>query len=642
MTAAQAQTQPQPMPPLVPIESFAKMDQYYNLVMSPDGKHLAVTVRVPVGARTVPMLSFYSLPDLKLESVIRMPLFQVPGDYIWVSNKRLVVQKAIEVGTRERPQYTGELLAMDFDGKNQQYLFGWDVLNYGRNRYGHDDGYAYPLYVYKALNDHFLAGTYQWDHDESALYDFDSRTGIRKLVTTLKSRNASFVVDNDGMPRFAKGSDEEGYARVWRINEATSEWSVFTTGKQTVSLTPVHFSPDNSKFYAWETQEKGYAKLISQDMATGERKVLAEDAHGDVGTILTGVPYSAPFSAYSTVGRPKISYFDMANPDTPLLQDMSRQFPDHSVIHVSESADQSKVMLQMISDRDPGAYYLYDRKTNKADMLFAAMEDIDPDQMAERRPITYKARDGQELDGYLTLPLFKSAQKPPLILIPHGGPRGPRDSWYFDSDAQFLANRGYAVLQVNFRSSGGRGMAFMDLGNRQWGGKIMDDLVDGVQWATAQGEVDGTRMCVFGASFGGYAALMLAAREPDLFKCAVGYAGVYDIALMQKEDGVAGNSRRIAWNKRMFGEDEAEWKRYSPHLNAASIKAGVLLIHGGKDKTAPEEHAFLMKRALEKAGHPPEWYYVDYEGHGFYDSENQAEVYRRLETFFAKYLGKQR
>jgi dipeptidyl aminopeptidase/acylaminoacyl peptidase len=246
------------------------------------------------------------------------------------------------------------------------------------------------------------------------------------------------------------------------------------------------------------------------------------------------------------------------------------------------------------------------------------------------------------IDGYLTLPPFKTAQKPPLILIPHGGPYGFRDSWYFDSDVQFLANRGYAVLQVNFRSSSGRGSAFQKAGYRQWGGKIMDDLVDGVKWAAAQGEVDGARMCVYGVSFGGYSALMLASREPELFKCAVGYAGVYDIALMQTEEGVAGNSRRIAWNKRAFGEDKAEWARYSPHLHADSIKAGVLLIHGGKDKTAPKEHAFLMKEALEKAKHPPEWYYVDYEGHGFYDTENQAEVYRRLETFFAKYLGKPR
>lgn len=632
----------QTMPPLVPVTSFAKMDQYYNPVMSPDGKHLAITVRVPVGARTVPMVSFYSLPDLKLEGTVRMPAFEVPASYTWVGNTRVVVQKAIEVGSRERPQITGELLAMDFDGSHQTYLYGWNVGMYGRNRYNPDEGYAYPAYVYKQVNDHLLVGTYQWDLDQSALYDFDSRNGLRKLVTTLKSPRASFVVDNAGKPRFATGTDEEGYDLVWRLNDATSAWEEFQLQKGDTRLTPFGFSPDNRTFYAWQAESEGRVKVISEDVAGGNRKLLAEDTLGSVGSIELGGPGATPLAVYSAVGRPKVTYLDPANPDTPLMQDMARQFPDHTVRMVSESADQNQVLFWVMSDRDPGAYYLYNRKANKADMLFASMDEIEPEHMAARRPVLFKARDGLEIDGYLTLPAFKTAHKPPLILIPHGGPYGSRDSWYFDSDAQFLANRGYAVLQVNFRASGGRGEGFERQGYRQWGGKIMDDLVDGVKWAVAQGDVDGAKMCVYGASFGGYSALMLAAREPDLFKCAVGYAGVYDIALMQTEDGVAGNSRRIAWNKRIFGEDKAEWNRYSPNLQAASIKAGVLLIHGGKDKRAPKEHAFLMKAALEKAGHPPEWYYVDYEGHGFYDTENQAEFYRRLETFFGNYLGKQR
>ncbi len=632
----------QAAPPLVPVTSFARMDQYYNPAMSPDGKHLAITVRVPVGARTVPMVSFYSLPDLKLEGTVRMPAFEVPADYTWVSNTRVVVQKAIETGTREQPQLTGELLAMDFDGKNQQYLYGWNVGNYGRNRYNPDEGYAYPVYVYKQPNDHLLVGVHQWDLDQSALYDFDSRTGIRKLVSTVKSPQVSFVVDNTGKPRFASGTDEEGYSRVWHLNETTADWEVVTPQQRDTRLTPFGFSPDNRTVYAWHAEANGPIRVVSQDINGGNRKLLAEDALGSVSSLEYGGPQSTPLVVYSAVGRPKVTYLDPANPDTSLLQDMARQFPDHIVRLVGESKDQTQVLFWVVSDRDPGAYYLYNRKTNKADMLFASMDEIEPEHMAARRPITFKARDGLEIDGYLTLPTFKTAAKPPLILIPHGGPYGSRDTWYFDSDAQFLANRGYAVLQVNFRASGGRGIRFERLGYRQWGGKILDDMVDGVKWVVAQGEVDGSKMCVYGASFGGYSALMLASREPDLFKCAVGYAGVYDVSLLQSEEGVAGNSRRIAWNKRVFGEDKAEWERYSPNLHANTIKAGVLLIHGGKDKRAPKEHAFLMKSALEKAGHPPEWYYVDYEGHGFYDTENQAEVYRRLETFFGKYLGKPR
>jgi hypothetical protein len=212
--------------PLVPIASFARQDQYYNPVMSPDGKHLAVTVRTPVDKRTVPMVTFYSLPDLKLESIVRMPLFSVPVNYVWVSNTRLVVQKGIEVGTREKPQLTGEILTMDFDGSHQDYLFGRDMakLSSRGSRTGADRGYAYPAYVPLARNAHLLLGTYQWDLDQSALYDVDTRTAVRKLVTTLDAPNASFVAQNDGKPRFANGSSEEGFTRAWRLNDETGKW----------------------------------------------------------------------------------------------------------------------------------------------------------------------------------------------------------------------------------------------------------------------------------------------------------------------------------------------------------------------------------------------------------------------------------
>ena len=630
-------------PPLVPITSFVKADQYYNPLMSPDGKHLAVTVRTPVGQRTIPMVTFYSLPDLKLESTVRMPLFSVPIGYRWVSNTRLIVQKGIEVGTREKPQSTGEILAMDFDGSHQDYLFGYDMAKYSSrsSRYGADQGYAYPLYLPREHNDHVLLRTYQWDLDQSAVYDVDTRSAIRKLVTTVNAPNASFAVQNDGKPRFAIGSTADGLHRVWRLNDQTGQWDVVEGNKLDYRLTPFAFSEDDSKVFAWSSESGGPTKLLSQDMATGARKTLAEDPLGDISTVMLGGRRALPIAVLTSSGRPRTVYLEDSNPNVLLHKDLSRQFADSTVQFLSETDDGGKVLFSVRSDRDPGAYFIYDRKTNKADMLFAAGAEIEPEDMALRRPINFKARDGLRIDGYLTLPVQKTAQKPPLILVPHGGPASS-DEWYFDADAQFLANRGYAVLQLNFRDSNGKGIVFENRSHRQWGGKVMDDLVDGVKWAVQQGEVDGSRMCVFGASFGGYSALMLAAREPSMFKCAVGYAGVYDLALMQKEDDLVSNSRKRATYKRYFGEDPAEWTRYSPTQHADAIKAGVLLIHGGKDKRAPKEQAFLMKEALEKAGHPPEWYYVDYEGHGFYDTANQTEVYQRLENFFAKYLGKPR
>lgn len=627
-------------PALIPIQAFVQEDQYYHPSISPDGKHLAVTVRVPVGARTVPMLSFYSLPDMKLESVVRMPLFIVPVDYSWASDTRLVVEEGEEVGSRERPQATGEIVAMDFDGTHQIYMHGYQMLALSKQnaRYGNDWAYATVVNLPLVRNGHVQIASYPWDHEYSALYDFDSRNAIRKLVAELPSPNAGFVVRNDGKPAYAHATDKEGFNQLWHFDDAAQKWNVVEQPKGT-QLFPTAFSADDKEFIGRYSENGGAIKVVRQNVNTGQRTVLAEDAQGNMGALMYGSSRTLPIGVFTGSGRPRVVYLDPSHRDVALHRDLSAQFPDATVTLEGATDDGNTLLAVVHSDRDPGVVYLYDRKTNKADLLLTYKAGIDPEAMAPRQPISFTARDGLRIDGYLTMPPAKGNEKPPLILLPHGGPHGPSDSWYFDDDAQFLASRGYAVLQVNYRGSGGRGERFLHAGYRQWGGKIMDDLVDGVQWAVGQGKVDGSRMCVYGVSFGGYAALMLAAREPDLFKCAVGYAGIYELPLLLTEDAGKGNSRYQSLTKRYIGEDAAELARFSPTQRAAAIKAGVMLIHGGKDKRAPKEHALLMKAALEKAGHPPEWYYVDYEGHGFYDTANQAEVYQRLETFFAKYLG---
>ncbi|MCU6499688.1 S9 family peptidase [Rugamonas sp. A1-17] len=628
-------------PALIPIQAFVEEEQYSNPQISPDGKHLAVTVRVPQGARTVPMLSFFSLPGMKLESTVRMPPFIVPAMYYWTNNTRVVVEQAKEYGSREAPRLNGEIVATDYDGTHQIYMHGYQMLMLSKQnaRYGNDWAYATVVGLPEPRNGHVYIASYPWDREYSALYDFDSRNAIRKLVTDLPSPNADFVLHADDTPAYATATDQQGRFQLWRFDAATAKWSIDEQSKGT-RLVPAAFGADGKEFIGYYSENGGPSKLIRQNVATGQRKTVAEDASASMGGLMYDSGGNLPIGAFTRSGRPRAIYIEPSHPDAILHRDLSAQFPDANVVLHSATADGNTVLALVHSDRDPGVVYLYDRKTNKADLLLTYQAAIDPDAMAPRLPVSYTARDGLRIDGYLTMPQAKGEGKPPLILIPHGGPHGVSDGWYFDNDAQFLASRGYAVLQVNYRGSGGRGDRFQHAGYRQWGDKIMDDLVDGVQWAVGQGKVDGTRMCVYGASFGGYAAMMLAAREPDLFKCAVGYAGVYDLPLLYKRDESILEERISNTYKRWIGEDSAELARNSPARRAASIKAGVLLIHGGKDERALKENAFRMKEALEKAGHPPEWYYVDYEGHGFYDTANKAEVYQRMETFFAKYLGK--
>ena len=638
-TLASAQAAPGP----VPIDAFVREDQFSGPRISPDGKRLVVRARVPVDKRTVPMLNFYSLPDMKLLGTVRMALYAVPVSYTWASNTRLVVHMGMEVGSREAPQATGEVMAVEFDGSRQKYLYGYQMLESSSmgTRYGNDYGYAFTVFRPPERNNHVYLSTQVWDSRSSALYDMDTRSAARRLIASVPTPDATFVVQNNGVARFAMGTDKDNWYQLWRYDDGRDRWTVADQPAGTATY-PFAFMADNKHFMATWSEGGGPFKVVRAALDGSGQQVLAEDPAGSIDTFMYGSSMTTPVAALTNSGRPRVIYLDPDHPDVAIHKNLSAQFSDATVMLADASDDGSKLLVTVHSDRDPGAFYLYDRATHRADELFVAMEGIEPEHMAHRRPISFKARDGLQLEGFLTLPNTKTAQKPPLILLPHGGPHGIYDNWYFDTDAQFLANRGYAVLQVNYRGSFGRGKAFQTAGYRQWGGKILDDLVDGVKWVVDQGEVDGTRMCTYGASFGAYASLMLAAREPDLFKCAVGYAGVYEPALIFEEEGVKGNSRMEATFKRYLGTDAAELARYSPVQHAAEIKAGVLLIHGGKDKRAPQEHAFKMKAALEKAGRPPEWYYVGYEGHGFYDTENQAEVYRRLEAFFGKYLGQPR
>ncbi len=628
-----------PAAPTIPLSAFVYEDQMSNPRLSPDGKHVAVTVRLPDKRRTVPVVVMYAIPEMRQVGAFRMPAFDVPADYWWVTNSRLAIANGRELGSRERPVPTGEILAIDIDGTKQEYLFGYDMYKRSSRgeRYGDDQGFGIIEDVPRERNGRLFVSSHLWDGKRSQLYDIDSRTAVRALLADVGQADMQFVMSSSGKPRFAYGVDDNADAVLLRRDDASGRWekSGNGLGKRYV---PFGFYADDSALLVLQS-DGGPDRLIREELATGKRTVLFEDPVASFTSLMYGSRFGDPFGTSGTVGRPRARYFNEQGADAQLHKSISAQFPDHVVTFVHYSDDGSMLLFSVASDRDPGSYYVFNRKTMKADLLFSVGESIEPEKMAERRPISFAARDGLVLHGFLTMPPASAGgAKPPLVLVPHGGPHGPYDSWYFDVDAQFLASRGYAVLQVNFRGSGGRGPDFESAGYLEWGGKIQDDLVDGVRWAVASGAVDGSRMCVYGASFGGYSAMMQAALQPSMYKCAVGYIGVYDLNLLAKPENNRNDERKASWVRKFIGADKAQIDRISPVNQAARIKAPVLLVHGGKDKRAPIEHGERMRDALAKAGNAPEWFLAPDEGHGFYDPKNVTEFYTRLEAFLAKHL----
>jgi dipeptidyl aminopeptidase/acylaminoacyl peptidase len=622
----------------VPISAFVNEDQYSHPRLAPDGRHIAITVRVPAGERPVPVVMVYALPGLKVDGAVRLPAFEVPLDYRWVSNNRLVIARGMELGSREKPVSTGELLATDIDGTRQEYLHGYRMYRSSSrgDRYPDDYAYGYIQDVARGYDNHVFVTSRLWESDRTLLFDIDSRSAVRKLLVNLPEPDLGFLLQHDGKPRFAYGSDEKNYAVLFRSKDGGGTWDKVDTGGR--RFVPFAFSADDSQFAALYSKSGEPESMVREDLATGERTTLFSDQLSAPAFTLYGAGKGLPFGASAGIGIPHAVYFDENDPDAQLHKLLSQQFPGSFVTFDSFSQDGKLLLFGVASDRDPGSYYLYDKRSGKADLLFSSMEQIDPEQMAERRPVSVRTRDDHMLYGFMTMPRHAAGLKLPMVLLPHGGPHGVADEWFFDPEAQFLASRGYAVLQLNFRGSDGRGPGFEHAGYRQWGGKIQDDLVDGVNWAIGQGEIDPKRICVFGASFGAYSALMLAAREPGMFRCAIGYAGVYDLNLMASTEEAKGSKRFQATLARYIGTDKAELDRFSPAMQAERIKVPVLLIHGGKDKRAPLNQAEAMRAALVKAGHPPEWFVAPNEGHGFYDTGNVTEVYRRLEAFLAKNL----
>lgn len=627
--------------PLVPVDAFTEEITYSTPRLSPDGKHLAVNVRIKRGDRMVPTLTIYTLPERQVVSTIALPGYEIPVDFSWISNQRLIVMKGMEVGTRERPEATGEVVALNMDGSKQQYLYGYKAFEQSSrgDRYGDDYGWGDIEHIPQSRDGHVYVSGHSWRGSHSMLYDINTTNSARKLLADIPMKDVHFVFQNDAQPRFAYGEDDNNVDVLYKRDDATGEWQKLDHATLGGVLRPFGFAPGDRSFYAWYAHDRGPFQVVEVDMATFKHKNIAQDKVASFENVQLTARPAVPFAVGSVIGVPTLRYLDEKLPDAILHKTLSASFPGASVSFINFSDDGQKALFKVSSDRDPGSFYTFDRKSGKAELLFSNMEQIDAEQMAPRLPISFVSRDGVNLTGYLTMPANPGKGRLPMVLIPHGGPFEVRDDWFFDDDAQFLASRGYAVLQVNFRGSSGQGERFVKSGYRQWGGKILEDLADGVKWAVARTDIDAGRVCVYGGSYGGYAALMLPVREPSMFKCAIGYAGRYDLATIYDKRGIKGNARFTNFYIKSLGNDPATLRADSPVTHADSIKLPVLLVHGGKDETTELGQAEDMRSALTKAGRPPEWLLVKSEGHGFYDAQNRKEFYQKLEHFLDKHIG---
>lgn len=623
----------------VDVNAFVRKDQFEDIKLSPNGEYFAATV--PLEDRTV--LAITSRADNKLRATFALGKNSHVGGFWWVSPDRVVIAVAQKFGQLDEPVPTGELYAIGAEGGKPAILVGYriDTQQVGSNiqKKKSEELSATLIDTLPGDDKNVLVAIWPWNEDPYTRVDrMDVFTGRRVPVARAPVRRAEFTTDNASVVRFAHGAGGDNVAKLYHRTGEGAEWILVNDEAATRRVeSPMGFSKDNRTAYLRVQQPEGADAVVAYDTVTGERKEVLRNANvSPEGTISEFGPRGVPVGVFLADGKWSTAFFDDNSLEARLYRSLEAAFPGEAVTITSSTDDGRLVLVAVWSDRNPGDFYIFDTQTKKADFLLARRQWFDPEKMAAQQPIRLKSRDGLDLHGYLTLPPGKSG-KLPMIVLPHGGPFGRRDYWGFSNDPQILAAAGYAVLQVNFRGSGGYGRRFHQAGAQQWGGTMQDDLTDATRWAIAQGHADPTRICLHGASYGAYATLVGVAKEPSLYKCAAGHVGVYDLPTMQRED--ARDSRSLGrWSKEWVGEG-AMLSTASPTNMAQQIKVPVFLSAGGEDVVAPIEHTELMERRLKAAGVPVETLYKKTEGHGFYKPENQQEYYTRLLAFFNRHLG---
>jgi dipeptidyl aminopeptidase/acylaminoacyl peptidase len=617
----------------IPASDFARPQQLSLPTLSPDGEYLATSVRDKVDADNDNRyaIGVFHVPDMKPVGRMDMPEHYVPSMIRWVSNTRLIVLPSKQVGSLEKPVAGGNLIAVNFDGSHPKKMFIREesgtvgtFAGLPEKRNGH-----FYWVNYRDSSDLIKEGT-------STLYDVDAESDFTKIVTIAKINmfGMHFLL-HDGVALIAYGEDDQNKRVIMSTTGKDLPWQKIPADAY---LTPLHISDDGAHVY-WQMSAKGgpYTLAVSKPDLS-DMKVMAADDFGDIdGKDVEWTPYpQKPFAATPQTGLPKTIYLDDSNSAT-IHKALSEQFPHYAIRFAGTSEDGTRVLVFAYSDKDPGFYALFTLSPVSLKILFKVAPWIHPEQMAARQPIRFKTRDGRLLDGYLTMPA--QGKNLPLVLLPHGGPFNERDDWGYDPWPQFLASRGYAVLQVNYRGSSGRGPNFRFSGYRQVSTGIQQDLLDGVHWAIDSGYANKDRVCVFGASFGGYSALMAPIRAPGMFKCSIDFAGISDYAIEFDKSDTEESAYGRNYFEKAIGTDPANVKAISPIDQLDQFNVPVLIVHGEKDPRVPLKNATELRSALDKAGKPYEWLVKPKELHGFYSEANNTEFLEYMQAFLAKYIG---
>lgn len=601
--------------PLIPMKDFFRNPTRVAYQLSPNGEYLAF------------MQPWENRLNVFVEKIGTDHAVRVTSatgrdisGYAWKGDNRIVYVQ--DTGGDENFR----LYAVGIDGSNQMDLTPFEKVR------------AQIIDRLERHPNEILVGLNKRNPQVSDVYRINVNTGEMTMIAENPGNYTGWATDWDGKLRIAVTTDGVSSTLMFRNTEADKFAPLVTTSfRETIA--PLLFTADNKQLYVASNKERDKTAIVKFDVENKkEIERVYEHPEVDVTNLLssrkrrviTGVSYVTD----------KTHYYFIDKQREALQRDLERRLPGYEVRLAGCNLEEDKCLVRTFSDRSLGAYYFYDLKSKD----FRKLTDVSPwlneTDLVSMKPIRYQSRDGLTINGYLTLPKGVAPRNLPVVVNPHGGP-WYRDQWGFNPEVQFLANRGYAVLQVNFRGSTGYGRKFWEASFKQWGKAMQDDITDGVQWLIKQGIADPKRIGIYGGSYGGYATLAGLVYTPDLYAAGVDYVGVSNLFTFMK-------SIPPYWKPylemlyEMIGHPEKEkdlLTAASPVFHSDKIKVPLLIAQGANDPRVNKAESDQMVEALKKRGIEVPYIVKANEGHGFANEENRFEFYRAMEVFLGKHLG---
>lgn len=604
----------------IPLEDFFRNAQEAAYQLSPDGRFLSfmapyadcmnVFVKPTAGGEAI------RLTDETERSI---------GGYAWADDDRLVYVK-------------------DHGGDENYALYGIRPDGSDRRAYTAFDGVKTVIIDdLEEVPGQMIVGLNRRNPEVFDPYRLDLNTGTLTLLAENPGNWQGWTTDHQGRLR-AVTAIEDGVntTLLYRPNDTEPFRPVLTTNfRESVSL--MEFTPDDRLVYAATNLHRDKVALVLMDPADcSELEQLYEHPRYDISSITYSRRRKKLLAVYVTGHKEPIRhYFD--DEERQLRKRIQAHFPGRRYGVADSNKAETLYIIYVGGDRTRGSYWLYDATTDKAEKIADIAPWLHEDELSEMHAVSYTTRDGLEIEAYLSLPVGltpETARNLPVVVNPHGGPWA-RDAWGYDSEAQFLCNRGYAVFQMNFRGSTGYGRRFLEAGYGQWGLKMQDDITDGVEWLIQQGIADASRIAIYGGSYGGYATLAGLAFTPDLYACGVDYVGVSNLlTFMQTIPPYWQPMLQMMYEQ--VGHPEHDRQRLeatSPALHADQIKAPLFVAQGANDPRVNKAESDQMVEAVRRRGVDVEYMVKDDEGHGFMRQANRFDFYRAMERFLARHIG---